>query len=452
MKPPLDLAALLKPIAGRNLAGEDIRYSKLYQQIREARATDGLVESKIDWNLILKKSTEGLTEKSKDLQLAVWIVEALTQMDGFAGTANGLRLLRCLLEQYWDTLYPQIDPDDEEPLAFRLSIMEWVNTRLPGLLQSLPLTSGETNYSLAHWLVTQKTGAAKEGFLADGWPSSEQFTEALDKSPLAELEDLERDTKSCRDSLAELEQLADNLFVEKKALSTGDTQAVPLLGFRQLRETIENCFWVVERAAKKQRDLSGPSTAPEPAEAPAVIEATEGPDASEDSPRAAALPSVEKASREQTSPVQPPRPQPVTAAQPGDPSQATAQIFDLAALLRKDNPCRPIPYLLSRAVRWGHLLGFSDLKSAEPLSAPSSELRKKLRSLCQQEKWSDLLSEAETALSSEDTGAWLDLHRYTVVAMEKLGADYGPAALSVRGLLRVLLEVHPVLPEADLAD
>src|SRR5262245_14894670 len=112
----LDVEALLVPIAGEQPSGESLRYAGVYDAIQEARRSDDELaqgewvrEAKVaDWHTVIQLSTEALASKSKDLQIAVWLLEALVKRHGFAGLRDGLCLLWALQERFWDGLYPEV--------------------------------------------------------------------------------------------------------------------------------------------------------------------------------------------------------------------------------------------------------------------------------------------------------------------------------------------------------
>src|SRR6202035_4718726 len=91
---------LLKPIPGSNPGGESLRYNPVYDKIKEARREDDDApqgdwkrERKLaDFNVVFKLASEAIAEKSKDLQLAAWLTEALIRKDGFNGLRRGLEL------------------------------------------------------------------------------------------------------------------------------------------------------------------------------------------------------------------------------------------------------------------------------------------------------------------------------------------------------------------------
>jgi type VI secretion system protein ImpA len=60
-----------------------------------------------------------LTRKSKDLVVAAWMTEALTQTHGFAGLRDGLTLLKALIARCWEDCYPPPGPDNDFELRAR---------------------------------------------------------------------------------------------------------------------------------------------------------------------------------------------------------------------------------------------------------------------------------------------------------------------------------------------
>ena len=71
---------------------------------------------------VIKLTTDLLTNKTKDLQLAAWLTEAWLKQRGFGGLKDGLALCCGLVDKFWDTLYPEMEDGDAEsrgaPLGF----------------------------------------------------------------------------------------------------------------------------------------------------------------------------------------------------------------------------------------------------------------------------------------------------------------------------------------------
>jgi type VI secretion system protein ImpA len=75
-----------------------------------------------DWGDLKSKSMEFLGQ-SKHLRVASISCCSLLKTGGMTGFVDGLQLIRGLLEQYWPTVYPLLDPDDNNDPTQRLNIL-----------------------------------------------------------------------------------------------------------------------------------------------------------------------------------------------------------------------------------------------------------------------------------------------------------------------------------------
>lgn len=111
-----DIATLLKPVSEDAPGGEDCRLSGDMNRLlslvvnrkREA-------EFKPQYSDARKLAEEILVTKSKDLGVAVRLIEAAFVSHGLPALADGLLLINGLLENYWSTLFPEYDEYDFEP-------------------------------------------------------------------------------------------------------------------------------------------------------------------------------------------------------------------------------------------------------------------------------------------------------------------------------------------------
>jgi type VI secretion system protein ImpA len=270
MSQPLDLDLLLAPIPGGSPAGENLRYSRLYEDIREARrAEDALAAGEAepkrsDWDTVVALATDGLTKQTKDLQVAAWLTEALIHTDGFAGLLAGLKLLAGLLEDYWDTMHPAVEDGD---LEYRIGPLEFLNEKLWLAVKNIPLTDPRSSegYPLLRYLesrtvgyekdtlnqygdVDEGKGARRREMIAEGKLTAEAFDAAAERSSRAFYEGLLADVAACRSAFEALEAAVDRRF-ERQA---------PRLA--ELRTAVEECEQVVRfRVEGKRR--SEPSAA-----------------------------------------------------------------------------------------------------------------------------------------------------------------------------------------------
>ena len=129
-----ELELLLKPITQDQPCGPASRYDPLFTEIRLAREEDdpslpmGQWErplKRADWALIESRCKDMLIHRSKDLQIAAWLMEAWTRQHGFEGLYRGLSLIDRLLRQYWSPLHPVIE--DEDDCDARVAPLEWLN-------------------------------------------------------------------------------------------------------------------------------------------------------------------------------------------------------------------------------------------------------------------------------------------------------------------------------------
>lgn len=151
----IDLDSLLSPISEESPSGESLRYSGLYDEINEARRQDDdlnqgewKTELKVaDFRLVIDLATGALREKTKDLQIAVWLAEALVRQHGFVGLRDSLRLLAGLHDRFWETLHPEIDEGDMEGRANAIS---WFDKNVAFAVKKAPYT-GSAGYGFFDW-------------------------------------------------------------------------------------------------------------------------------------------------------------------------------------------------------------------------------------------------------------------------------------------------------------
>lgn len=158
-----DIDALLHAIDADRPSGDGRAYARgLRAELAELRNPprsanpdeedrDGGVDC-VDWMSITMVATEALCEKTKDLRIACHLTEAAMQHWGIAGLRDGLILLRRMVEQFWDTLAPELDPDDPDARCSPLeNLLDDPNRgpRLPSVLRGLPiLHAGTYKFSL----------------------------------------------------------------------------------------------------------------------------------------------------------------------------------------------------------------------------------------------------------------------------------------------------------------
>ena len=134
-----DVEALLVEISPDAPCGEDISYDadfleleRLAQGKAETQVGDYIQESEEpDWKQVYKLSLE-LLGRSRDLRLILYLTAASLRLTGLSRLRDGLALLRGVVERYWDHLFPQLDPDDDNDPLERMNIISALSPPLDG--------------------------------------------------------------------------------------------------------------------------------------------------------------------------------------------------------------------------------------------------------------------------------------------------------------------------------
>src|SRR5687767_4475006 len=121
---------LLTPIPGDNPAGVDLRDDNIWDVIKEARreevdAPQGEYkrDRKVaDWAAVVRETSNALATRSKDLQLAVWLIEAAFYRESFTGMAQAVRAAAQILVKFWDGLHPALEDGDA---GFRVGLLDF---------------------------------------------------------------------------------------------------------------------------------------------------------------------------------------------------------------------------------------------------------------------------------------------------------------------------------------
>ena len=123
-----NLEPLLAPVSDESPAGPDLEYDPEFLALERAaapkaeRAVGDAVKAaeEPDWEKVTELS-EAILQRSKDLRPAVHLTTAWMRSSGMPGWCAGLALVRGLLEQFWDTVHPQLDAEDDNDPTMRVN-------------------------------------------------------------------------------------------------------------------------------------------------------------------------------------------------------------------------------------------------------------------------------------------------------------------------------------------
>ena len=350
----VDLEKLLYPISVERPAGESLRYEGTYDRIREARREDerelsqGIYKTepkRAEWSQVEALCLEALETRSKDLQLAVWLLEAWMHLEGFSGILNGYNLLIGLCESFWDDLYPQLDGDNTE---FRIAPLEWVNEKLTVKLKRVAITSPTTgdskSYSWADWEAAchlenlgSKEPKALQAAEAKGSVTTAKFQTSVMLTQKQFYVSLYQDLASVGEAITNLESL-----LEKRC----GPKAPSLYQFKDVLRSIAHLTVEVLKA-REDENGNGYSHDPDMQFEP-----------------------VEEEGESET----------IWSSGPiRSRAEAYRRLSEVAEYLLRTEPHSPTPYLIKRAVSWGSMSLFEIYKQVIRNDSEMQELNRLLR-------------------------------------------------------------------------
>lgn len=337
-KPPvIDFEALLQPISEESPSGESLRFSNIYDEIKEARRADeelpqGEWQTELktaDFRKVIALAASALEANTKDLQIAAWLSEALVKTHGFTGLRDGLKLMSGLQDKFWETLHPEIDEGDMEG---RANAVAWMDGQAALAVKGASITNDgysytdfedSKRYDIPEAIDTLDTAdqekyrelaaeaEAKNKVTADKWRKSKASTRR------AFYEELSVAVAECWTEYAEI-----NRVIEEKY----DRNQAP--GLNNLKKALDDIQTQVKRLLEEKR-------AEEPDEADESEEAvqTESGDAAAGGAVAVAASGGAIRTRQ----------------------DALKRLAELAEYFRKNEPQSPVSYLIQRAVKWGNM-------------------------------------------------------------------------------------------------
>jgi type VI secretion system protein ImpA len=325
----IDLEKLLAPLSaeaptGVNLrdASDDATFAALEDLRREVDpALDDAGGKAANWPAVVRACEQALVTRSKDLQLAAFLTEALAHIDGFAGLHAGIQLIHTLVESYWDTLHPGVDEGGIDP-GVRARWLSWLSSP-KGLLPSVRavrfIGDGNQREGWLPWEAFLDAQRLEEAAASNqaryqemteaGATTRERWNQAVAVTKPAQLR-AELDAVRA----AEAELLALERVCETRLGSDDAPAFVELRGLlAEIREFLQGCL-PSEGAAASTDGSAGASAA--------------------------------------TS---------VAASGPvGSRQEALRRLSEVADFFRRTEPHSPLPHLIDRAVRWAGM-SFEDV-------------------------------------------------------------------------------------------
>lgn len=331
-----EVEELTHPIAEDNPCGEDLRLDasveSVYYKLRDYRNTarkeerqalvdpDNFDDIAEGWVELAELAVDALKTKTKDLEVAAWLIEAMTRLEGIEGFNKGYELATELIKQYWEQgLYPE---EDEDGLTTRISPISGLNGYdgngsliMPIKSVAITNTSHEDNY-----VVWQYEQALQIERIDD----PEKRQKRLDSGAVT-LDDIARSVNATE--AAFYQQVAEALEKAKEHYQTfvsaldAVTEELPQ-PTSNIKNALEECQDALNHLAKdKLAELAVVEDESDEAEGEQIQKDIKG--------------STDKAIQ--------------------DRQQALKKLEEIAMFFRKTEPHSPVSYMINQTVQWSQL-------------------------------------------------------------------------------------------------
>jgi len=334
-----EVALLAAPLPGEQPAGANLRQDfspqSLYYRLRDARAEAREIERRADhdpdadatvpaqWRTVQNLAVKALTEQTKDLEIAVWLTEALVRLEGIGGLATGSTVIGDLVAALWDSnLHPL---PDEDGIVTRVAPITGLNGEgndgtLMQPLRKCKLFPGPNGEAVTYWQYMQSEDL--EG-VSDAARRKQRLAAGV--VPLADLAGAAR-------------QAGASCFVALRSEVKGT-----LAAWTTMAERLDAQAGRDAPPTARVRDLLRAILAVAEIYAPPELEAAPDHDVAEDS----GLPAVDAPVSGTAIPAQ--------AARPVTRDDMLRELGRIADYFRRTEPHSPLAYTLEEAVRRGRL-------------------------------------------------------------------------------------------------
>ncbi len=402
------------PIPGDNPAGMEARYEPEYTVLlEEIDKLTSLNRTEVcNWQIVCDMGQTLLTSKTKDFQIGCYTANAMSRLRGFIGMADGARLLKELIENYWETGFPVLKRLRRRENAF----LWWkdctealIKAALENESQSPPFPAQAISELRKN---IQELDAALEQVLPD-FPPLRPLLDEIDRLPVLPEEGAQPEP-------------AEEASAQKAAPAP---EAAPQPAPAPEAAKAKGAAGQTGQSQSQEQKPAGPQPArTEAAPATAASSATSAqPDVAIPEPPAFASTLTENLS---------------SFAQYG------LQVADMAL---KANNADPFGWQLSRIAMWGRLKQLPPAQGRQTsLPAPPTEMREALQLQLDAGKYLNAALAAENLFLSNIW--WLDIQFLQAKALEHCGPDYAAVRTAVIGELKIFLSRLPGLQELTFID
>lgn len=269
----VDIKSLLEAITQENPCGIDLRNDpRTFELDNTARGKPARLESNKEipaeepnWAQV-RELAESILKTSKDLRVAMHLTRSLVKTEGYSGLAAGFALLRGLIIDQWEFVYPRLDPEDKDDPTERLNILEELNDpeKLLLFVRMAPIVTSREfgRFSLRDYELSSGKQPAPSGVVAVKTSTIDACFQAAELDSLKAtsttiqncLDAINAIVEALPDKLAN-KQKSDEIITENVAHSNAGFYKAP--DFSPLTQNLRNAHKLLEASVKLRDGANG---------------------------------------------------------------------------------------------------------------------------------------------------------------------------------------------------
>ena len=138
-----ELQPLLLALSPEAPSGVDLEYDADFARMEKSAqgtpdqeyGTTRIEATPPDWDDV-RKASLSILRRSKDLRAATYLAESELTVGGILGFRDALELMSVFLNEFWDSVFPQLDHDDDDDPTSRINSLAGL-TKIGGVLRQI---------------------------------------------------------------------------------------------------------------------------------------------------------------------------------------------------------------------------------------------------------------------------------------------------------------------------
>ena len=221
-----DLEPLMAAVSPDAPSGLDLEYDPDFSRMEKAAqgtpdqefGSTKIEGAPADWDEV-RDAAMSILHRSRDLRAATYLAEAELSRVGLVGFSNALQLISVYVEEFWDTVYPKLDADDEDDPTIRINSLAGL-CKAGGLIRQIRYTPILVSRSVGKFTLTDSAIAKGELPIPEGMespPTQKKLEAAVLSSDSKEFSNLVQAVEDCLKYIAAIE----NGFSDRLGAATG---------------------------------------------------------------------------------------------------------------------------------------------------------------------------------------------------------------------------------------